>query len=353
MERRRFLAATAASAAAALAPMAASAAPTTAVGVGSASYHLRGGADRRNQSESPLLDTLNFLNHCRELGAGGIQSRLSSFDNGYVKRVRKLAEASGMWFEVSLRMPRAAAELDEFKDQVRACRNAGVKVIRTVLSRGRRYEDVHSREAFEDLSESAWKTITLAEPTLRKNGMRAAIENHKDWRAPEFETLLERLSSDYVGVTLDFGNNLSLLEDPIDTVEALAPYAFSCHLKDHALREYEDGFLLLDAPLGEGFMDLPRMVSTLHQHKPSIRFTLETMTRDALEIPYLKPKYWETFTDEDLPGRDVAKTLALVKKTQPKDPFPLVSDLSPEVQLKLEDDNVRKGLAYARDVLNL
>jgi len=48
------------------------------------------------------------------------------------------------------------------------------------------------------------------------------------------------------------------------------------------MRPCDDGFLVGDAPLGDGFLDLPGMVETLRKAKPGIRFSLEVITRDPL-----------------------------------------------------------------------
>ena len=47
--------------------------------------------------------------------------------------------------------------------------------------------------------------------------------------------LLRRLSSEFVGVTLDLGNNLALLEDPVAVARALAPWTITTHFKDMAM----------------------------------------------------------------------------------------------------------------------
>ena len=47
------------------------------------------------------------------------------------------------------------------------------------------------------------------------------------------------------------------------------------------------------------------------------------------------------------------RTSKLVEETEPKDELPRISALSPEEYIKLEDDNVRGGLAYAADTLGL
>src|SRR5262249_18069033 len=155
-------------------------------------------------------------------------------------------------------------------------------------------------------------SLTLAEPVVARHGVRLAVENHKDLRADELVGVLKRLGSRHVGACVDTGNSIALLEDPLETAEALAPWAFTTHLKDMGVQEYEEGFLLSEVPLGEGFLDLKRVVGVLRRARPEVRFNLEMITRDPLKVPCLAPKYWATFAD--LPGRHLARTLALVRK---------------------------------------
>jgi hypothetical protein len=80
-------------------------------------------------------------------------------------------------------------------------------------------------------------------------------------------------------------------------------------------------------------------------------FCLEMITRDPLKIPVFTDHYWLTFSD--VPGRDVAKVLDLVKKNPPKTPLPRVSQLSPEEQLKAEDRNNLACIQWAHQNLNM
>ena len=64
------------------------------------------------------------------------------------------------------------------------------------------------------------------------------------------------MSSEWVGVHFDFGNNLALCEPPMQTLELLRPYTFFAHIKDMGLDMYKDGFLLSEVPLGQGVLDL-------------------------------------------------------------------------------------------------
>ena len=61
--------------------------------------------------------------------------------------------------------------------------------------------------------------------------MPLGIENHKDWLVDQQVALMKQYSSEYLGVCLDTGNNMAVLDDPMETVEKLAPYTFNVHSK--------------------------------------------------------------------------------------------------------------------------
>jgi sugar phosphate isomerase/epimerase len=256
-----------------------------------------------------------------------------------------------MFIEGQVSRPVRAADLARFESDVRAAKEAGAEVLRTALSGGRRYEAFGSAADIEQFLRQAWQSLMLAEPLLKKHRMRLAVENHKDFRVPELVDLLKRISSEHVGICVDVGNSIALLEEPMAVVAAYAPWAASVHLKDAAVKEYDEGFLLADEPLGDGWLDLPAMIATLRQAAPKLHFSLEMMTRDPLKVPCLTPKYWAAMAN--VPGSDLARTLTMVRAKTPKEPLPRMAGLSPEQRLKLEDDNVRKCLGYARTRLGL
>jgi len=152
-------------------------------------------------------------------------------------------------------------------------------------------------------------------------------------------------------VTLDFGNNISLLEDPLEVVEALAPFTLTTHIKDMAVEEYAGGFLLSEVPMGDGFLDLARMKGICEQANPAVQFTLEMITRDPLVVPIFGQKYWATMGD--VPARDLAQTMALIKHNRPRKPLPRTSGKSPDEQLAFEEENIVRSFVYAREKLGL
>lgn len=296
----------------------------------------------------------DMIEHCRSIGLAGVQTNPPSTDSEAIKKFRQRLENYNMHLVCDPRLPRQESDVDAFDAQVKAFKEAGALAFHAAMT-GRRYEDFDRPEPFKQMFEQCQKQVALAEPILRKYKIKLGIENHKGWRAAEQAAWLKRLGSEWVGVCLDFGNNISLCEEPMETVQTLAPYTCFAHIKDVAVEEYEDGFLLSEVPFGEGILDLKLIVQILRKIDPNMIFDLEMITRDPLKIPIYTTKYWATFDDSysPLPGRDVAKVLAMVKKNRPKAPLPRITGLTQEAQIKAEDDNNMKCIAYARQYLDL
>ena len=321
------------------------------LGIARFSYSVRGKAERSGEIPARIGDPLGFLKHCQGIGAGGIQDNIGARDEAYVSRLRRYAEDHDLFIEGSTTLPRNTAEIERFETHVRTAKSAGAKVVRIAVG-GRRYEQFDRLEQFNAFAERSWRSIQLAEPVAARHGIKLAIENHKDFRVPQMLGILEKLGSEYVGVCVDTGNSFALLEDPMEVTRAYAPWAHAVHLKDMVVREYEDGFLLADVPLGEGLLDLPEMVRILRSARPEIQFSLEMATRDALKVPCLTEKYWATF--DRVGGAELARALRYVRAgASSKKSLPKVSHLPLGEQVKLEEENITRCLRYASQHLNL
>lgn len=291
-------------------------------------------------------DAMAFYRHARELGAEGVQSPLRGAEPG---AVRALVDQSGGYYEGELRLPQSANDLPAFETEVRRTREAGATVARAVFTNGRRYEAFRTLEAFRAFQQQAKATAQLIEPVLKKHRLKLAIENHKDHTTEELVALMKAISSEWLGVLVDTGNNLALLEEPHRVVEALAPFALSVHLKDMAVQNVPDGFLLSEVPLGKGFLDLPRMVATLRRANPTIVINLEMATRDPLRIPCLTDAYFATFPERKATLLEAA--MQRVKQHPPKAPVPVVSGKPNDQVLAEEERNNRHGIAWMRKEL--
>lgn len=291
-----------------------------------------------------------FLNHCQSLGAGGMQCAPGVLSDQQAASLKTLAARHGLYIEAIVRPPRDRSDLPRFDSELKTAVAAGANAARTTVIPGRRYEQFKTLEGYRKAAANAQQMLELAAPVAERHRIPLAVENHKDQRDEERLALLEHISSEFVGACVDTGNSFALLEDPVETVKAFAPWAHSVHLKDQALKLYDDGFLLADIPLGQGGLDLKAMVAVLRKAKPQIRFSPELITRDPLQVPCLTSQYWATFPK--LPARELARTLRYVRE-HTSDNLQDISKMSEIEKVAREDLNVRQSLDYARNELGL
>ena len=315
------------------------------------SYPNRWNSKTQSQKYPAFVNAIDLMIHCHKIGAGGIQVGVKGWAEDFAKKVRAEREKLGLYLEGSIEVPSNAEDVPRFEKEVFNAKEAGAVILRTVTSSGRRYEVFHSTREVEEFKKKALTSLQLAEPVLRKNKVKLAVENHKDWRADELANALRQLNTEWIGVTLDFGNSIALMEDPMNVVETLVPFAFSTHVKDIGLEEYAEGFLMSEVPLGKGFLDVQKIVALCRQYKPQVRFNLEMITRDPLKIPCLANDYWTSF--EGIPGRELARTLRMVRQNKIETHLPTVSKLSNEERLEIEEENVLECLRYSRTKLGL
>ena len=295
-------------------------------------------------------DTYAFLEHVHALGGAGIQASLSSLEPAYLKKLRQQAESWDMYVEVMAPLPQPG-DTAAFERTVAAAKEAGALTIRSAALGGRRYENFSSLREWQEFVTKSLARIDAAIPVLQRHRVPMGLENHKDWTADELVALIKDRSSEYLGVCLDTGNNISLLDDPIATVEALAPFAVCSHIKDMAVEACEGGFLLAEVPLGEGILDMKRIVATITNARSSTRMSLEMITRDPLRVPCLTDKYWATFDQRN--GIYLARTLRMVREQRERQALPRIDQLPRAAQVRLEEDNVKQCLHYAREQLSL
>jgi hypothetical protein len=261
------------------------------------------------------------------LGMAGAHGGMPDVSFEWARRARETKERFGAYLEIQTFLPRAGEDISVFEHAVQVAREAGASSLRVVCLLGRRYEMFESREGWREAVEGFHRQIALALPIVEKHRMR-------------------------LGLTLDTGNNLSILDDPEETVEKLAPWTFNTHFKDMAVEEIDDGFMMSEVPLGEGILDLPRMVRAIRAARSDVHFSLEMITRDPLRVPCLTDKYWSSFGDE-IPALDLARFLRRMRGSRPGAPLPRISGLSEQQRYALEVELVDRSIAYANATLGL
>ncbi|MGI8673545.1 MAG: sugar phosphate isomerase/epimerase family protein [Luteitalea sp.] len=307
------------------------------------------------KSTAAALGPDTFRQLCMQFGASGGQidhSQLPLQTPSALEAVRASFVQDGIELELSI--PSRSLESPEaYAQAVAVARALGATRARVALLSGRRYEHFKTAAAWAAFTEKWRTTLLRMRPHVDRHRLDIGIENHKDWLAPELAALLRAVDSPHVGACVDFGNNLALLEDPDETIDVLAPFAVTTHLKDMAVRRTTDGFELSEVPLGRGLLPLERYTAAIRRARPDARLCLEMITRDPLNVPYRTDRFWVPFDEAARGAGRVREFEARVLSHSRAEPRPRITGLAPAAQLEAEDENVRVSVAYARDVLKL
>ena len=173
-----------------------------------------------------------------------MQVPLGNRDDAAAGKLRDRMAELGMYLEGIVRAPADEKDADRFEAEIRTAKACGADVVRTVLSPGRRTRSSPRPTTSPSFAERAKKSLKIAAPIVRKQKVQLAVENHKDYRVEELAALMKTFGDEFIGVCLDTGNNVALLDEPLATAKALAPWTFTVHLKDMGVEESKDGFLL-------------------------------------------------------------------------------------------------------------
>jgi sugar phosphate isomerase/epimerase len=191
-------------------------------------------------------------------------------------------------------------------------------------------------------------------------GVKIALENHSgDMQARELRTLIEEAGKEYVGACLDIGNPLWCAEDPFLTLEILAPYAVTTHVRDSILFETPRGAAGQWVAMGDGILDLPRFAAEFRKRCPQSTMQLENITgRPPRLINYLEPEFWKAFPK--MPAWEFARFVALAKSGHPFMGAMVVEDVAgkkPAVMAEALKEQQRvdleRGFEYCRKKLNV
>ncbi|MEY3773939.1 MAG: hypothetical protein RLZZ129_719 [Verrucomicrobiota bacterium] len=187
-------------------------------------------------------------------------------DAAHLRRVRQALAQKGFFAEIGGGHATDAALVAR---QLELAAAIGADVLRTVIGF---HETIH---ATIEQTRTAMETVL---PLARRLGVRIAIENHEDVTAAELRQLMDALDDPFIGACLDTGNDLVVYGDPLTAARALAPRAFTTHLKDHRLARVAGTVYSIGVPLGSGDIDLPPIIAAIRQQSPLGRLLIQDTT---------------------------------------------------------------------------
>ena len=152
---------------------------------------------------------------------------------------------------------------------------------------------------------------------IRDSGVKIALENHGgDFQARELKALVEDAGSDILGICLDSGNPLWMLEDPHLTLELLGPYTINSHVRDTAVWRVPEGVAVRWVNMGEGNVDIDGWIRKFLTMQPGVPVTLENIVSAQPRVI----RVFDSATYRDfpkMPASELARFLALAERGKP------------------------------------
>ena len=121
----------------------------------------------------------------------------------------------------------------------------------------------YSGEERELVARTAGDLAEVA-PTAEQLQINLLIENHEDFRGSAIAEILGRVGHPRVRALFDYGNSQMVGEDPIEALEAMAPFVSAVHMKDHVVVEHDNGLYVQGVVMGSGKLPISEMTERLY-----------------------------------------------------------------------------------------
>jgi 3-oxoisoapionate decarboxylase len=255
-----------------------------------------------------------------------------SFDPDYLARVKDHAAKVGIVIDGGMGCicPLSASWNPKDRDPkenilrgLRVAKAVGATSMRCYLGSAK---DRRGPAPLEALMESTIALFRSVRSQALDLGVRIALENHAgDMQAHEVRTIIEESGKDAVGSCLDTGNPMWVVEDPLVTLEVLAPYVVTSHVRDSAVYEHPRGAAAQWTALGDGSIDFHKFMARYRELCPQAAMQLEIITgRPPQVLPYLEPDFWKAFPKAK--AQEFARFVALARNGHPFTGFMVIED---------------------------
>lgn len=246
---------------------------------------------------------------------------LGSLEPDHLRQVRARADELGLDVEIGMRsicptsttFDKAAGTAEE---QLARLVEAAT-IMRSPIVRAFLGSSADRKTGIEQHIDETVKVLRNLRSRSMDAGVKIAVENHAgDMQARELKMLVEAAGPDFVGVTFDSGNSAWTIEDPHLTLEVLAPYVLTSHLRDSAIWNTPEGMAVRWTRMGEGTIGMDDLIRDFVQKCPGKSVTIEVIvTPQPRMFDYRSPAFWELY--KKTPAWEFSRFLALGEKGRP------------------------------------
>ena len=314
-------------------------------------------------------DAFEHLEYAHRLGLDVVHfsdlSPFESLEGGYLKGVEARADELGLEVEVGMMSicptsttfsAERGTAVEQLQEMLHVADALGSRILRCVLGSN---ADRHTELPLEAHIEATVETCRAVRDLALELGITLAIENHAgDLQGRELRALIEEAGPEYVGACIDSGNPLWVAESPFVTLEHLAPYVVTSHIRDAALWEHPRGAAVQWVAMGDGTIGIKEWARQFQEQCQDASFTLEIITGAPPRVlNYLEPEFWEAYPDTL--AAEFTRFVKLVKEGHPfMGPMLTVKwgDIPPEYQTALAVQqrlDLERSVRYCQEVLRI
>lgn len=239
------------------------------LGLDSYSYHLAFARHEDFSCEKPI-DLFQFIDRVADLGLQGFQidpMHLESNKADDVLKIKAKADEKGLFVENGI----MSVDTDDILSGIQVCQLLDSPILRTFIGFDRFSPITNIKRELDD----ARLSIVRALKDLQETDIYLAIENHGDVTSEELVDLVLDVGDPHVGICLDIGNSLCVLEDPMQAFERMLPHVLTTHFKDYMLSMTNFGCKIHGTALGEGILPLRQMYEKIVDQGKLDRLILE------------------------------------------------------------------------------
>jgi 3-oxoisoapionate decarboxylase len=246
---------------------------------------------------------------------------LGSLDRDHLTKVRARADALGIDLEIGMRsICPTSTSFDHAAGSPEAQIGhaiAAARILRSPILRAFVGSSNDRDGGIERHIDETVNVLRRVRTRVMDAGVKLAIENHAgDLQARELKTLVETAGPEFVGVCLDSGNPTWALEDPHLTLETLAPYVLTSHIRDSALWRTPDGIAVRWTRMGEGNVGIADYIAEYIRRCPGKAVSLEVIVMAQPRLfNYAAPGLWSRYRNQ--PAWEFARFLALADSGTP------------------------------------
>lgn len=223
------------------------------------------------EADHPLtMDAFELLERARTLGADVLQIAdnlpIGHLTDDELHKLKMAADG----YSISLEVGTRGIKAENIERFLKIAQILGSPILRVVIDSKGHEPDI--AEICELLKPFATK--------FKEANIKLAIENHDRLTCAEFNEVIDRVGSDWVGICLDTVNSLGAVEAPNTVIPALAPRAINVHMKDFEIvrTNGQMGFTVRGTALGQGRLDVAAVIAAVGGTAREITSVIELWT---------------------------------------------------------------------------